>query len=140
MTEQLELGQVSHGAHLVVEDDLALNWGGDVPVFASPVLIGFVEKTCVEALDGLLPDGFITVGVGFDFMHLAPAPLGDFVQATVKLDGIHGKQLKFSVSVRSEHGLLSSGSHIRAIVSRRRFMEKLESRQKAEAAVPVAAS
>ena len=136
----MEIGLVYHGVHLVTEEDLALNWGGDVPVFASPVLIGFVEETCVKALEGLLPEGAITVGVGFDLMHLAPAPLGDLVQAKVKLEDIHKRQLRFSVAVRNENGLLSTGTHIRGVVDKKRFMEKVAAQSKASAAIPVVAN
>lgn len=112
-------------SYTVSREDLALHWGGDFPVLASPVLIGLLEKTCMLVTDANLPEGKTTVGVGFDLLHLAPTPENEDVIVIATLEEINRNTLKFSVEARDRKTLIASGMHCRGVVDRRRFLEKI---------------
>ena len=121
-------GLAKRQSHVVTQEDLALNWGGEIPALASPVLMGLLEKTCALATHDLLPNGKTTVGVGFDVIHLAPTPSREVITLDVTLTDINGKQLQFTVEAHDSTGMIFSGTHIRGIVDRDTFLEKLENR------------
>jgi predicted thioesterase len=55
------------------------------PVFATAMMVGFTEQTCVMALHGLLGPGEGTVGTRVDMCHMAATPAGRKVTAMVEL-------------------------------------------------------
>ena len=61
----------------VTQDDTAATLrSGDVPVLATPRLVGLCEEACVQAIRGALPAGLTTVGMRVQFDHLAPTGIG----------------------------------------------------------------
>lgn len=132
----LEVGMTAEQSHTVTQEDLAVHWGGDVPVLASPVLMGLVEQTCMLATDSKLPEDHASVGMGFDIMHLAPTAEQEAVTLMATLKEINGKQLKFFVEARNSKGLISSGMHFRGIVNRQKFLEKIANRYASDSSGP----
>ena len=113
--------------HTVPEVDP--NWPGfkDMPpVFATAMMIAFVEQTCIMALRPYLSPDQRTVGTGVDITHVAPTPIGTEVTAEIELVGIQGKSLSFKVTCRDEAGLIGEGIHQRAIIDVGRFTQRLQ--------------
>ena len=44
---------------------------GDVGVYATPMMVRLVERTCHNMVVGLLPEGQVTVGILINLKHLA---------------------------------------------------------------------
>lgn len=107
--------------------DSATTYGsGMVDVLATPAMIGFMEKTCLElALDHLEP-GFSTVGTAVDIKHIKATPIGMKINCIAALTEINGKMLKFWVEVFDEQGKAGEGFHTRAIINVEKFMAKLK--------------
>lgn len=104
------------------------DWPGfaDMPaVFATAMMVGFMEQTCIEALRPFLDDGQRTVGTQVDMSHVAATPVGMVVEARVELVEVQGKALLFKVECRDAAGLIGAGTHRRAIIDLRRFEERL---------------
>jgi predicted thioesterase len=51
-------------------------------ILATPMLINWIIKTTVQAVDPLLPEGFVTVGSFVQFKHTAPTVVGATVRIT----------------------------------------------------------
>lgn len=96
------------------------------PVFATAMMIGFIEQTCIEALRPFLQVNQHTVGTHVDVSHVAATPVGMRVTAEVALVGMEGKALLFKVSCRDETGLIGEGMHKRALIDVPRFMQRLQ--------------
>ena len=124
----LEVGLTAEQSHTVTQKDLALHWGGEAPVLASPVLMGLLEQTCMLATESKLPEDKMTVGMGFDILHLAPTPEQDSITLVATLEEVNRSQLKFFVEARDSKGVISTGTHIRGIVDRLKFLEKVANR------------
>lgn len=101
------------------------------PVFATAMMIGFIEQTCIMALRPYLAAGQHSVGVGVDISHTAATPIGMDITAEVVLTGIEGKVLTFTVSARDDAGPIGAGTHKRALIDVARFMDKLASKSRA---------
>lgn len=64
----------------------------DMPaVFATAMMVGFMEQTCIEALRPYLDAGQRSVGTHVDMSHVAATPMGMVVEARVELVEVQGK-------------------------------------------------
>ena len=112
----------------VTEQHTAISMkSGDLPVFATPAMVALMEQAAMEAVMPILPEGATTVGCMIESTHLAPSAIGSEVTATAVLESVEGKKLLFKVEVKEGEKLLGSGKHVRIIVDRCKFMERLSS-------------
>ena len=96
---------------VVKPENLAVAMGsGDLPVLATPAMVAFMENAALSAVEDQLPEGNTTVG------------------ATATLLEVEGRKLTFSVVASDSQGKIGEGTHIRYVVDRNKFMEKLTSR------------
>lgn len=122
-----------HSARLVVAplhtvpeiDDAWPGFRDMPPVFATAMMIAFVEETCVRGLRPYLSHQQRTVGTSVDVTHVAATPVGMAVTADVELTAISGRVLSFKVICRDDAGVIGEGTHQRAIIDYGRFMERL---------------
>ena len=100
---------------VVKPENLAVAMGsGDLPVLATPAMVAFMENAALSAVEDQLPEGNTTVGAT--------------VLVTATLLEVEGRKLTFSVVASDSQGKIGEGTHIRYVVDRNKFMEKLTSR------------
>lgn len=110
----------------VVFENTAARYGsGLVEVFATPALVGLMEKTCLQSVLPFLPEGFGTVGVKVDIAHTKATPVGMKVVCESQLMEIDRRRLVFEVVAHDEKGEIGRGRHERFIIDTKKFMEKL---------------
>jgi fluoroacetyl-CoA thioesterase len=90
-------------------------------VLATGYLVGLVEWTCMEALEGHLGTGERTVGTHIDLSHDAPTPPGSTVTIEAELVDVQGRRLSFEVTARDEAAVVCRGRHRRAVIDLDRF-------------------
>ncbi|MFT3730310.1 MAG: thioesterase family protein [Hyphomicrobium sp.] len=123
---QLRIGLVGTASMLVTEERLATHVGsGNVPVFASPMLIAVMEAAAVDCLDGYMPAEHQSLGVHLDVTHSAPTPIGLTVTATATVKAVDGRKITFDVSATDGIDRIGSGVHTRIIVDTPRFMARI---------------
>jgi fluoroacetyl-CoA thioesterase len=117
---------LSGSATMVVTDsDTATAFGsGDVPVLATPRVVGLAEEATVAAVQGQLGPGETSVGYRVQLDHLAPTAVGGRVDAEATLEAVESRRLTFRVSVNDGRGLVAAGRVTRVVVERDRFLEK----------------
>lgn len=127
MSNELVPG-LRHERVLVVEErHTASHLGsGGVPVYATPMMILAMEEAALGAVDHLLPAGKATVGVSLDVSHTAATPLGMKVRACAELVKVDGKMLTFAVAAYDEREKIGEGTHVRAVIDKAKFAEKLK--------------
>jgi fluoroacetyl-CoA thioesterase len=96
------------------------------PVFATAMMIAFIEQTCIMGLKPYLESTQRTVGTHVDVSHVAATPVGMKVIAEVELIEIEGRVLTYKVSCRDETGLIGEGTHRRAIIDVEKFLQRLQ--------------
>jgi fluoroacetyl-CoA thioesterase len=99
------------------------------PVFATALMVGFVEDTCVAALRPFLSQGQRTVGIGVNLTHSAATPIGMRVTAEVELVEVEGRRLKFRVLCRDDAEAIGEGWHERAIIDHDRFLARIAAKR-----------
>jgi len=95
------------------------------PVFATAMMVGFIEQTCVLAVHPLLPAGQGTVGTHVDVSHVAATPVGMAVTASIELVEVDARSLLFKVQCHDEAGLIGEGMHRRAIINVGKFLARV---------------
>jgi fluoroacetyl-CoA thioesterase len=97
---------------------------GGLDVLSTPSLIALMEHAARNAVEHLLVEDQITVGVRVDVRHLAPTPLGEQVRARAELIEVNGRMLVFHVEVFDPQEKIGEGTHERAIVDPARLLAR----------------
>lgn len=98
---------------------------GDLHVFATPAMVALMENAAMNAVAGHLPEGATTVGAMMNTSHIKPSPVDDEVKATAVLTEVEGRKLTFSIVAEDSKGIIGEAVHVRYIVDRERFLNKL---------------
>jgi predicted thioesterase len=135
VASELTPGLIGESEIVVGTRDTAPHVGsGKIKVLATPVMVSLMEEAALNAVEGLLPQGFQTVGTRLDITHVAATPVGLHVTARAELTRVEGRRLTFRVWADDERDRIGEGSHERIIVEVARFdaraQEKAPKRRK----------
>ena len=131
MKKTLTAGVRAEVRHRVVTENLVCFRKPDAPaVLATPWLLYVMETAAYEAIKPHLDPGEASVGTGFQFEHLAPTPAGETVVATAKVTAVAGKRVTLELEARDEHEVIARGTHVRAVIDKKRFAERLRKKTK----------
>lgn len=124
---ELEIGAKASIKFKVEDKDLAKNLQispeDNFPeVFATARLVALMECSAAKILIPFLEEGQLSVGVEVNIKHLAPTLSGDTSISTATFEGMEGKLYKFSLEVVDSGGVIGTGTHTRAIVTKDRLM------------------
>ena len=97
---------------------------GCLDVFATPMVVAFMEETALELLEPSLHDGITTVGTEVNVRHISPTPLGAEVRFTAELVESDDRFFSFKVEAYDKAGLIAEGTHTRASVKAEKFEKK----------------
>ena len=122
----IEIG-LRHTSELTVTDAVtAIAAGsGDMPVLATPMMMALMENAAMLAVKDELPEGCTTVGGHIESSHLKPSKTGTVVRAEAEVTKVDGKKISFRVAAYCGDTLLGEGTHLRFIVEREKFLQRL---------------
>lgn len=127
----LEIGLKGIETEIVNDKNTAEVYGsGDLPVYATPAMIGLMEYTASHSVAPHLPAEQTTVGTVVNVKHLAATPLGMKITCESELVEIDRRRLVFNVKAFDECGIIGEGIHERFIIDREKFMAKTNSKGK----------
>ena len=124
----MEVGIKGATSFTVTKEMLASQDGDDtLEVFSTPMMVLKIERTAALSVLPFLEEGYTMVGIKVDVQHTAATLEGMKVYVHTELIEIseNGKFLTFKAEVSNDQGVIGSGTHVRAIVNKTRFMEKL---------------
>lgn len=125
----LEVGMNYEIKRPVTEKDTAARAAsGAVEVFATPIMIAWMEEASLHLAQKELEEGFTTVGTEVNIKHLKGSLVGTKMKVVSTLKEIDRKRLVFDVAVYEEEGniLVGEGTHTRFIIDTAKFFEKLK--------------
>jgi len=113
---------------LLVDNEVAIDFLGmdGARVLATPWMIGWMERTCRDAVLPLLEAGHDTVGTQVNVSHLAATPMGMTVTFKAEVIAVDGRRINFRVEAWDEKEKCGEGTHERAIVNIARFAAKMQ--------------
>jgi fluoroacetyl-CoA thioesterase len=100
------------------------------PVFATPMMVLFMENAALNAVRDYLEPGESCVGAGISLKHLAATPVGHAILAEAEIVKVDGRRIEFSVVARDEVEVIGTGTHERVVVNMERFAKKLAEKAK----------
>jgi Predicted thioesterase len=125
----LKVGRTGEARTMVTEENTALKFGsGAIKVYATPAMIGLMEKASINCVDSSLPQGFASVGTKVEVKHLAATPVGMEVVAEAELIEEDGPKLKFRITAYDGKEKIGEGTHNRYIIKLDEFLKKAESK------------
>lgn len=98
-------------------------------VFATSRMIALMEVAAARAMQSLLGEGQLSVGVSLHVRHTAATLPGCSVRAVATWLRTEGKLLYFKVEAFDEAGSIGTGEHARAIVDTGRLLSGAERRR-----------
>lgn len=130
MEYNLQVGMSNEIEYTVTKNDATAHFGGDFPVFATPVMINWMEQTSLTLCQQVLPKGMDTVGTFVNVKHMAATPVGMKVRVISELIEMDGKMLTFRVKAYDEKTKIGEGTHGRAIIDVNKFISRLKEANK----------
>ncbi len=122
----LKTGLAAETELVVAEHHTAPHVGsGHVHVLATPVMVNMMEAAALRAVDGLLPDGYQTVGTRLDIGHFAATPVGMKVKARAEVIEISGRAITFRLDAEDEKEPIGNGTHERIVINVARFDQRM---------------
>ena len=124
---ELQPGLTAQESIIVSVNDCATQWGNDgLLAFSTPAMLGYMERTCVQALQPYLAGNMISVGTAVTLRHLAPTPISTRITISLVLAEVIGKRLKFNCEIYDQQEKIGEGTHERSLVESARFLETLQ--------------
>ena len=116
---------------MVVKEEDLVSRLGDIPVevLSTPRLIQLLETAAIEAIRDFIPPDQVSLGTVLKIKHLSATPLGMKVTANALLRGIEKNRLLFVVDAYDEKEKVAEGEHERVLVSRERFLQKVNGKR-----------
>ena len=123
----LEIGASAEARLTVQHSDtaqaLAISPGDVFPeVLATSRMILLMEVAAARAMNPMLSEGQMSVGVSVEVRHTAATPIGCVVRAIASYVGPEGKLHRFKLEAFDEAGLIGEGEHTRAVISTERLL------------------
>lgn len=95
----------------------------DVTVLGTAALVGFIETAAERCIAPYYDSSEASVGIGVNIRHIGPAPAGAVVEAQARLVQVNRRKLGFEVEVVWRDFVLMIGTHDRAVIDLRAFLE-----------------
>ena len=131
MAKSVPLGTRGETETTVLAKNTLRAWKDHLPpVYATPNMIGMMEAAAYNALEPFCEGDEVSVGTAINIVHRAPAVEGQKITTEAVLESFDGRFYTFKVSARNGHGVIGYGTIARAIVSKAKFEEKQQQKQK----------
>jgi fluoroacetyl-CoA thioesterase len=129
MKDTLKPGLTAEVKYTVDEGRTTAVLGADLRVYATPMMILDIERTCHELFKQHADAGEGSVGIKVEVEHLAPTIAGAEVTVSVKLLEMNGRKLRFQASVRDRIEELGRGFHERFVVETAKSKARIEKKR-----------
>ena len=130
LTVELKVGMRNEAVDTVTESNTAIAYGsGSIAVYATPAMVGLMEKAALSGVDCLLPQGQATVGISLNAKHLAATPVGMDVRACAELTEVDGRRLVFKIEAFDSKEKIGECIHERFIISIDSFLQRTAKKQ-----------
>lgn len=94
-------------------------------VFATPFLVGLMERVSAELMNKHLQPGEQSVGISMNLKHTAATPLGMEVRVKTELVSVEGRKLTFQLEAFDEAEKIGEAVHERFIIQVDKFNSRV---------------
>ncbi len=127
MKDPAKLGTIGEQRFVVGQQHLIdFAHDGMPAVLCTPWLLWFIEHAARNAVLPLLEEGESTVGVDFNFEHMAPTPPGAEVVCRARVIYVDGPQITFQIEAHDEHEQIARGTHKLHVIDAARLASRVQ--------------
>ena len=131
-TEKIQPGIEGAETTVVTREITVAHFHPRMPeVYGTPFMIYLMEVAASNAIQPLLPTGWLTVGAEVEVKHLAATPVGRTVTATAKVTAVNERLVTFAIEAHDGIERIGIGTHVRAAVNLERFEQRLQAKRMA---------
>ena len=102
--------------------------GNAPPMLSTPSLILELELTARDAISAAHGEHEASVGTFIELEHLAATPIGARIHCSARVIHIDRSVITFAIEAMNDQEKIARGLHRRRIVSRERFIQKLNAK------------
>ncbi len=129
-TDNIRAGLKGIETTVVTREITVAHFHPEMPeVYGTPFMIYLMEVAASNAIQLLLPEGWVSVGTQVNVKHLAATPVGRTVTATAKVMAVNDRTITFAVEAHDGVERIGSGTHARAAVELARFERHLDTKR-----------
>lgn len=121
MKDTLQVGIENVTEHVVTDDMAPAHL--PVKVLSTPSMIQLIEMTCLMCAQPHLDNTETTVGTHVNVSHQGKAMSGETISIAVSLKEINKRRLTFEIEVTAPSGVISVGTHERAVIDLSRMSD-----------------
>lgn len=130
--EQIKPGLTGHESTVVTREITVAHYHPEMPeVLGTPFMIYLMEVAASNAIQPLLPPGWVSVGTEVNIKHLAATPVGATVKAQATVVSADVRTVTFTIEAHDGVSQIGSGTHSRAAVEMARFQRHLQAKRNA---------
>jgi predicted thioesterase len=134
MSSPFHPGMTHELHHKTKPEDSAQRFYPHLPdVFATPFLVGLMERASAELINVHLQPGEQSVGIGMDLKHMAATPLGMEIRVKTEVTAVEGRKLTFRLEAHDEVEKIGEATHERFIILADKFNSKVAEKAKKKA-------
>lgn len=120
--KEIKVGKEQTFIHTVTENELANVVGsGEVEVYATPMMIAFMEQCAASLIKADLDEEETSVGIMIRTTHQAATPCHKTISCHVKVTAVDRKKVTFQICASDEKEVIGIATHERVVVNKERF-------------------
>jgi fluoroacetyl-CoA thioesterase len=133
LSNSITPGLIREETFLLEEQHTAYHIGsGDEKVLGTPWMISFMERVSNRLIAEHLPEGLMSVGIHVDVKHLAATPMKATVRVHAEVLEVVKNRIRLSIEAWDSADKIGEGTHLRAVVEKERFMQRVLAKSTSE--------
>jgi predicted thioesterase len=125
-TSKIPIGASATTSVEVTRDLTVAHFHPHMPeVYGTPMMIYLMELAAAQAIQGYLPDGWVSVGALVEIRHLAATPVGFTITARADVIEVSNRLVTFRIEAHDGIEKIGEGKHVRAPVEIERFEKSM---------------
>jgi len=124
--EKVAVGMTAENIIAVSHDKTVAHFVPEMPaVYATPIMILYMEKASGDAISPYLPDGYVSVGMEVNVKHLGASPMGRTIRTVARVIEVDPRSVLFTVEAWDGDRKVGDGTHRRGVVNAAAFGKRL---------------
>lgn len=102
--------------------------GDELRVYSTPSMVKDVEYASLRLIQEHLDEGESSVGIRIAADHLAPTPLGEWVEIDLKVVGVEGRKVRLEAEIRDRLEVVGRAEHVRFVIDVSKHGERIKAK------------
>jgi predicted thioesterase len=102
--------------------------GDEMRVYSTPSMVGDVEYASLRLIQEHLDEGESSLGIRIAVDHLAPTPLGEWVEVHLEVKSVEGRKVRVEAEVRDAIEVVGRAEHVRFVIDVKKHAERLKAK------------